>query len=181
MIIAGLVNMAIMKKIDMSEKFPIYNFTKEIDGKIISRDIIKRPDISAILAIDNDMIIIEKNDRFPNGIDIEIPSGNIEEGEEPIDCAKRELKEETGYVAESMIEFTKFYTSIGYSTQIVHCFVAKGLDKKSEQKLDEGEYITIEKTSLENMLKMIKEGTIVDSITLSSVLTYVIKNELTDF
>ena len=138
MIIAGLVNMAIMKKIDMSEKFPIYNFTKEIDGKIISRDIIKRPDISAILAIDNDMIIIEKNDRFPNGIDIEIPSGNIEEGEEPIDCAKRELKEETGYVAESMIEFTKFYTSIGYSTQIVHCFVAKGLEKKSEQKLDEG-------------------------------------------
>ena len=43
------------------------------------------------------------------------------------------------------------------------------------------EFITIEKTSLENMLKMIKEGTIVDSITLSSVLTYVIKNELTDF
>ena len=80
-----------------------------------------------------------------------------------------------------MIEFTKFYTSIGYSTQIVHCFVAKGLEKKSEQKLDEGEFITIEKTSLENMLKMIKEGTIVDSITLSSVLTYVIKNKLTNF
>ncbi len=181
MIIAKLENMVKMKKIDSSEKFPIYNFTKEVDGKIISRDVIKRPDVAAILAIDDDMIIIEKNDRFPNGIDIEIPSGNVEEGERPIDCAERELKEETGYAAENMVEFTKFYTSIGYSTQIVHCFVAKGLKKKSEQKLDEGEFITVDKTSLENMLKMIKDGTIVDSITISSVLTYAIKNELTNF
>ena len=139
---------------------------------------VARPDIAAILPFDNDMIIIEKHDRFPNGEDIEIPSGNIEAGEKPIDCAIRELKEETGYVAEKITNLTKFYTSIGYSTQLVHCFTATGLKKVSEQKLDADEFLTVEKITFKKMLKMIQSGDIIDSITLSAVLTYAIKNNL---
>ena len=167
-----------MKRVHTSNKFPIYNFTKKVNGKIVSRDILARPDIAAILPFDNDLIIIEKHDRFPNGVDIEIPSGNIEADEKPIDCAIRELKEETGYVAEKITSLTKFYTSIGYSTQLVHCFTATGLKKVSEQKLDDDEFLTIEKTTFKNMLKMIQSGDIVDSITLCSVLMYAIKNNL---
>ncbi len=167
-----------MKRIHTSDKFPIYNFTKKINEKTISRDILKRPDIAAILPFDNDLLIIEKHDRFPNGVDIEIPSGIIEKDEKPIDCAIRELKEETGYVAEKITSLIKFYTSIGYSTQLVHCFTATGLKKVSEQKLDDDEFLTVEKTTFKNMLKMIQSGNIVDSITLCAVLTYAIKNNL---
>ena len=132
-----------MRKISKSEKFPIFRHKTIINRKNISRDIIHRPDISAIIAYKNKKIIVVKQNRFPNGIDIEIPSGNIEKNESPLDCANREFLEETGYIANKMTPFFTFFTSIGYSTQRVHCFIASDFQKISKPNLDHGEFLKL--------------------------------------
>ena len=124
------------KKISTSNKFPIFRHKTTINGKNISRDIVHRPDVSAIIAYDKKKIIVIKQNRFPNGINIEIPSGNIEKNESPLDCANREFLEETGYIANKMIPFFTFFTSIGYSTQRVHCFIASDFQKNAFKYLD---------------------------------------------
>ena len=69
------------RKILKSHKFPIYRHTSKINGKTISRDIVHRPNVSAIIAFKNNKILVVSQNRFPNETDIEIPSGNIEKNE----------------------------------------------------------------------------------------------------
>ena len=83
------------KRIHNSKKFPVYKHTTTISGKKVSREIVERPDIAAIVAIEDTKIILVEQNRFPNGIDLEIPSGHLERKEKPIDCAFREFREET--------------------------------------------------------------------------------------
>ena len=165
------------RRILKSKKFPIYNYSTKINNQSVSRDIIERPNIAAIVAVKNNQILVVKCQRFPNGVDIEIPSGNIEKGEKPIETAFREFKEETGYVAKKMIPFLKFYTSIGYSTQTVNCFIAEEFELTGKPKLDSGEFLTVKKLDFNKLLKMILSGKIIDSITISAVLTYALKKK----
>ena len=72
----------------------------------------------------------------------------------------------------------RFFTSIGYSTQRVHCFIASDFQKTSKLNLDSGELLKMKVISFSKLMKMIKDGKIIDSITLSSVLSFAIKNKL---
>ena len=166
------------RRITKSEKFPIFRYTGIVSGKKISRDIIHRPNISAIIAYKDGKILILSQNRFPNGTNIEIPSGTLEKNENPIDCAYREFEEETGYKSEQMIPFFNFYTSIGYSTQLVHCFIANDFKKIGKQNLDDGEILVVKNISFKKLLNMALNGKIVDSITLSCVLFFAIKKRL---
>lgn len=167
-----------IRKILKSEKFPIYHHSTIIDGKRISRDIVHRPNVSAIIAFQNDRMIVVSHNRFPNGNNIEIPSGNIEKDETPVQAAHREFLEETGHRAKKMIPMISFYTSIGYSTQKIFCFVAKDFTKISEPSLDDGELLDVKIMSFKKLIKMVMNGEIVDSITLSSILYFGIKKKL---
>jgi ADP-ribose pyrophosphatase len=149
-----------------------------IDGKKISREIIHRPNVSAIIAFEKNKILIVSQNRFPNGIDIEIPSGTIEKNETPIQAAHREFLEETGYQAKKMIPLVNFHTSIGYSTQKIFCFVAKDFTKIGMPNLDEGELLQVKTFQFKKIMNMALSGKIIDSITLSSVLFFGIKNNL---
>ena len=166
------------RKISKSDKFPLFRHKTTIRGKNISRDIVHRPDVSAIIAYKNKKIIVVKQNRFPNGTDIEIPSGNIEKNESPLDCANREFLEETGYIANKMIPFFTFFTSIGYSTQRVHCFIASDFQKISKPNLDDDEFLKVEIMLFSKLMKMVQAGKIIDSLTLSSVLNFAIKKKL---
>ena len=144
------------------------------DSRKIRREIVEHPGAAAMLAFDDDgKVILVEQDRFPHGPTLEIPAGTLEKGEEPIDCAKRELREETGYVAKSMRRLVSFYPSIGYSTEIIHCFVATNLKPAPEgQSPDDDEDIIIRKTSLKRLLGMIRTGKIRDSKTICAALAY---------
>lgn len=88
-------------------------------------------------------------------VGVGLPAGYIEEKEEPIDAAKRELKEETGYVSDDLISLGSFYQDQGCSSAFNHYFLALNCKKVSEQKLDESEiikYFLVDDIELEELL-----------------------------
>jgi ADP-ribose pyrophosphatase len=134
---------------------------------------------AAMLAFDEDnKVILVKQHRFPHGYVLEIPAGTLEKGEEPLKCAFRELEEETGYRAKKMSSLITYYPSIGYNTEVIHCFLASGLKKISDLNLDDDEILSVEKIDLKKLLGMIKTGKIQDSKTICAVLTYAAKKKL---
>lgn len=141
----------------------------------IKREIIEHPGAAAILAIDSQKNIILVNQyRFPHGNVLEIPAGTLEKGENPLDCAHRELQEETGYVAKSMKPLLSYYPSIGYNTEIIHCFMATDLNLTATNPDEDEIYeiLSVEAYSLDDILSKIQNGQIKDSKTICAVLMY---------
>ena len=152
-------------------------YTIPVNKRKVAREVVEHRGAAAILAIDKNKILLVKQYRFPHGYVLEIPAGTLEKGEQPKKCAFRELKEETGYVAKKMIPLIKYYPSIGYNTELIHCFVATGIKKSSKLKLDADEIISVVKINFKKVLRMILSGKIVDSKTICAVLTYAMKKK----
>lgn len=150
-----------------------------IEGRKVRREMIEHRGAAAMLAFDEkDRVILVKQHRYLRGYVLEIPAGTLEKGEKPIKCAYRELEEETGYSAKKMTPLITYYPSIGYNTEAIHCFVANGLKKKSNLKLDDDEILSVVKMDFKKLLNMIKTGKIQDSKTICAVLTYAAKKKL---
>ena len=150
-----------------------------IEGRKVKREMIEHRGASAMLAFDeNKKVILVKQHRFPHGYVLEVPAGTLEKGEKPINCAFRELEEETGYKAKKMSPLITFYPSIGYNTEVIHCFVASGLKKIADLNLDDDEILSVMKVDFTRLLGMIKTGKIQDSKTICAVLTYAAKKKL---
>jgi ADP-ribose pyrophosphatase len=151
----------------------------KIEGRKVRREMIEHRGAAAMLAFDEDnKVILVKQHRFPHGYVLEIPAGTLEKKEEPINCAFRELEEETGYRARKMTPLITYYPSIGYNTEVIHCFVASGLKKVADLKLDDDEILSVVKIDMKKLLRMIKSGKIQDSKTICAVLTYAVKKKL---
>ncbi len=88
----------------------------------------------------------------------EIPGGVIEDGEEPLQGAKRELLEETGYTASEFIQVGQVYANPAIQTNSVHCFLALNAEKVSDQELDDGEDIEIHLMPLDDLIAMARRG-----------------------
>jgi ADP-ribose pyrophosphatase len=154
----------------------IYELT--LKGRKVKREVIEHRGAAAILAFDEKgKVILVKQHRFPHGYILEIPAGTLEKGEKPERCAFREIQEETGYSAKKMTHLITYYPSVGYNREAIHCFVAKGVKKTNDQKLDEDEIMSVVKVDLNRLLNMIKNGKIIDSKTICAVLTYVLKKQ----
>lgn len=156
--------------------FSIYNL--KFKGQKIKREIIEHNGIAAILAFDENKILLVKQYRFPYGEILEIPAGIIETNESPKKCAKREFIEETGYKTNKISLLFKFNPSVGHSTETVHCFLATELKKIPNFHINEKEISSIVKIDFQKLLNMIKKGKIIDSKTICAVLYYsLIKND----
>lgn len=165
------------KKIYEGKVLSLSIYTIPINKRKVAREVVEHRGAAAVLAIDKGKILFVKQHRFPHGYVLEIPAGTLEKGEKPRKCAFRELKEETGYEAKSMTSLIKYYPSIGYNTELIHCFVASGLKKSSKLKLDVDEIISVVKINFKKALRMILSGKIVDSKTICAVLTYAMKKK----
>lgn len=167
------------KKIYEGKILGLSVYDGKIEGRKVKREIIKHHGAAAMLAFDeNKKIILVKQHRFPHGYILEIPAGTLEKREKPVKCAFRELEEETGYRAKKMTSLITYYPSIGYNTEAIHCFVASGLKKIVDLKLDDDEILSVVKMDLKKLLGMIKSGKIQDSKTICAVLTYAAKKKL---
>lgn len=154
----------------------IYNIT--LRGRKVTREVIEHPGASAMLAIEKGKVLLVKQHRFPHGFVLEIPAGTLKKGESPRKCAFRELKEETGYEAKRMMPLVKYYPSIGYNTEVIHCFVALEIKKVSGLELDDDEIISVVRIDFKKVLAMVLSGKIADSKTICAILTYAMKNKI---
>ena len=154
----------------------VYDIT--LNGRKVKREVVEHRGAAAILAFEGKKVILVKQHRSPLGYVLEIPAGTLEKGEKPKACAFREIQEETGYKARNMTHFLTYYPSVGYNTEAIHCFVATGLTKSGDLKLDYDEVMSVVKMDFTKLVGMIKAGKIVDSKTICAVLTYAAKKKL---
>ena len=167
------------KKIYEGKILGLSVYEGKIEGREVKREMIEHRGAAAMLAFDeNDKVILVKQHRFPHGYVLEIPAGTLEKNEDPLDCAFRELEEETGYRAKKMTPLISFYPSIGYNSEIIHCYVASGLKKVADLKLDADEILSVEKIDIKKIMKMIKMGEIQDSKTICVIMTYAAKKKI---
>ncbi len=159
---------------------------KIYDGKILSlridkvnindrdsiREVIEHHGSVGILPILNDSFVLEKQYRYAiDKVLLEIPAGTLEDGEEPEECAKRELLEETGYYPNSLKYIGKMYLTPGYCTEVMYFYIADQLEFKSKD-LDFDEVISTEIVKIEDAIKMVINGEIEDIKSAYAILRY---------
>ena len=138
------------------------------DGNLSNRDIIKHPGACAIIPFltDNQVILIEQFRKPLEKTILEIPAGKLDKNEEIINCAHRELEEETGYKAKEMIYLGSIATAPGFCDEIIHLYKASNLYKGTKS-CDEDEFTDIKIFTLDEIKDMIRNGDIIDTKTLS--------------
>ncbi|MDZ5471124.1 NUDIX hydrolase (plasmid) [Bacillus sp. 31A1R] len=142
------------------------------NGKTSKREIVKHPGAVAVIAIkdDNKIVMVEQFRKPLERSLVEIPAGKLEAGEEPINTARRELEEETGYVCDELEWLISFYTSPGFADELIHLYVAKGLKKKENAaQLDEDEFVNLVELTLEEAVQYVGEKKIYDAKTAFAV------------
>ena len=173
-------------KLILSNKFfNIFHDKIELpDKKLSSRLYVDHPGGVAIIAITNDNeIILERQYRYPvKETLVELPMGKLEPNEEILDAAKRELQEETGYLSNNWVKIGETIPCNGYSSEIITYFLATDI-VSGEQKLDDGEFLEVFKVSIKSAIKMVLNGEIRDSKTVTGLvlyLGYLKKSEIDD-
>ena len=150
------------------------------NGREAVREWIKHPGAAAVIPVfPNGDIIMVRQYRHPmQQVTLEIPAGKLDApDEDPLACAHRELKEETGYRAETMIKLATIATTVGFSNERIHIYAARQLTA-GQQCPDEDEFINTAALPLQKALAMIADGTIYDAKSVTAIL--LLKNMLTD-
>lgn len=141
------------------------------DGNNAERDIVRHPGACAIIPfIDDDTILLVKQFRVAlNRIMYEIPAGKLEKGEDILVCAERELEEETGYKCENIEFLGTIATGAGFTDELIHIYKATDLFRGVKGG-DDDEFIEAIPFKLDEVKRMIKEGEIIDTKTISGVM-----------
>jgi len=144
---------------------------KMADGREVRFDLVKHPGAVAIIPVDAEGRILLLN-QFRIGVGqtlLEIPAGTLEAGEDPIVCADRELREETGMAAHSLIKLGEFFLAPGYSSERLHIFLARDL-YPSPLEADADEFLQLQPIPIEQAYRMAKAGEFHDAKTLAGLM-----------
>lgn len=141
------------------------------DGTVAKREVVEHNGGVCVVALtDNDEVYLVRQFRYPyKEVIWEIPAGKRDGDEDPLLGAVRELKEETGTTADTIIPIGELYPSPGYCGEIIYMFAAKGLHQ-GEKSLDEDEFLEAEKFPLQQVVDMIMSGEIKDAKTQAAIL-----------
>jgi ADP-ribose pyrophosphatase len=139
------------------------------DGSVGELEMIRHPGASAIVPFlsapdgpDPQVLLIKQYRYAADSYLYEIPAGRLEPGEAPADCARRELKEETGCSAERIERLTTVYTTPGFTDEQIHLFMAVGLTY-GEARREADEFLELETVPFSRALAMIESGEIRDA------------------
>lgn len=151
-------------------------FSDEImlpDGNKAGREYIKHVGAVCVVALTDDgQVIVERQYRYPmQEITFEIPAGKLDGKEEdPLEAAKRELREETGAVADKYTFLGKFYPTPAYSDEVIYMYLAEGI-RFEEQSLDDDEFLIFETVPIKDLADEIISGKVPDGKTQAAVLS----------
>lgn len=143
------------------------------DGRKSQREIVEHSGGVAIIPVTDkgEIIMVNQYRKAVEETLMELPAGKLEAGEDPLDCAGRELEEETGYRAGEIERLISFHTSPGYSDELLYLYVARGLQYRGE-KQDQDEFIEVEIIESDQIMGLIESGQIKDSKTIIGLLLY---------
>lgn len=141
------------------------------DGKESLREYIVHPGAVVILAfLDNGKLLFERQFRYPlRRVFLELPAGKIDLGEAILDTARRELLEETGYVASDWEYLGVMHPCIGYSDERIEIFSARGLHLAGEKQLDHNEFLDVLEVSPDEAKAAVWNGQITDAKTVTAL------------
>ena len=141
------------------------------DGRSSHRDIVRHPGAVAIVALTDDgRICLVRQYRAALGrVTVEIPAGKLDPGEDPLDCAMRELQEETGMQAERMAFLTTIATAVGFCDELIHIYMATGLHF-AESSPDADEFINVDLVELSELIDAVLDGRVEDAKTVVGAL-----------
>ncbi len=148
---------------------------KLINDSLTIREVVEHGGGSCVLCVKDNKILLVKQFRYPYMDEMwEIPAGKKDEGEEPIDTAKRELEEETGLIAKDLSFLFEVYPSPGYTNEKIYIFRASEFSR-GKKHLDENEFLHEKWFSLSELKEMINGGKIKDAKTLIAILSEINK------
>lgn len=135
------------------------------------REVVRHPGAVVVLPLLADgRVVFVRQHRYPTGeVLLELPAGKLDPGEQPSLCAARELEEETGWRGAQIKDLGWFYTTPGFSDEVLHAFLATGLEAASDHTPDQDEAIEIVTWTVEQALGACRDGGIRDSKTIATL------------
>jgi ADP-ribose pyrophosphatase len=137
------------------------------NGVTIDLETIRHPGAAAVVPVKDDgmVVLIRQFRHAAGGFIYEIPAGKLYPGEDPLNCASRELEEEVGYRASSFELLSSIFTAPGFADEVIHIYKATGLTK-GRQQLDQDEVLEVIEMPLDQTIRRIQDGTIRDGKTI---------------
>lgn len=148
------------------------------NGRPCRREIVEHPGGACVLCVKDGKVALVKQFRYAYGEAIyEIPAGKLNEGEDPMLAAERELGEETGMIADELVLRFVLYPTPGYTNEKIFIYEALGV-REGKQHLDEGEFLNVEFVSIEVALEMVENGVICDAKTIVALQRYALEHKM---
>lgn len=141
------------------------------NGRQTVHEVIRHPGAVAIIALDGegDVLLVRQYRTALERVTLEIPAGKLQEGEDPLACAERELAEETGYKAGNMEYLAPIAVAAGYSDEVIHLYMATDL-VPGDAHPDEDEFVVSEWVPLETLIDSVLDQRVEDSKTVIAAL-----------
>jgi ADP-ribose pyrophosphatase len=138
--------------------------------RVVQLEMIRHPGAAAVVPVREDgrIVMIRQYRHAAGGMIYEIPAGRLDNGEAPLNCAKRELREEAGYEAARWEKLGAIFTTPGFTDERIHLFLAADLTPVP-QELEHDEVIEVEEIPLETLVGMIERGEVVDGKTICAL------------
>lgn len=142
-------------------------------GTESTRELVQHDDCVAVVVIDDrDRILLVRQYRYAVGkFLLEVPAGGIDPGEDPVDCVRRELQEEIGYLPQKIEGLGGFYAIPGYGTEYLHCFLASEL-VPSQLVAEDTEDIEVVRIAQDEITQLIISGEICDAKSIAALLNF---------
>ncbi|MDO4436504.1 MAG: NUDIX hydrolase [Coriobacteriaceae bacterium] len=141
------------------------------NGRVTGRDLVRHPGAAAVVALTESgkIVLVRQYRTAIDRVTVEIPAGKLDPGEDPLECAKRELLEETGFKAGRINYLTTIATTPGFCDELIHIYMATGLTFAGANP-DDDEFVNVDLVPLSELIDAVLDGKIEDAKTVIGAL-----------